>query len=68
MGKFRTVSLPENLYNKVKKICKEKKFGSVSAYVTYILREIIATKPKDKKVTDKEIAEIIVKLKRLGYL
>jgi len=67
-GKFRTVSLPEKLYAKIEKISKKTEFGSVSSYVAYILREIIAAKPKQKKVTDKEIAQIITKLKRLGYL
>ena len=41
--KYTTVSIPKPLYDKIKELIKDTGFTSVSDYVTYVLREIVAS-------------------------
>lgn len=59
------VSIPSKLAEKIKTNIKKTDIGSVSEYVTFILRMILAEKA-DIKSTDE--AKIKQKLKNLGYL
>lgn len=65
--KFTTVSIPVPLFEKAKKQIEGTGFTSVSSYVGYILREIIA-KSEKKPFSEESEKEIRKKLKALGYL
>ncbi len=64
---FTTVSIPVPLFEKVKKQIDGTGFTSVSSYVGYILREVVAEKGETPFTKDDE-KEIRKKLKNLGYL
>ncbi|HIE53693.1 MAG TPA: hypothetical protein EYP90_00680 [Chromatiaceae bacterium] len=70
-SKYTTVSIPVTLYNRIKELIKDTGFTSVSQYVTYILREVVAAheEAKYKEVfSEEDRRKIIEKLKRLGYI
>jgi Arc/MetJ-type ribon-helix-helix transcriptional regulator len=67
-NKYSTVSLPTPLVEEIKKNIEGTGMHSASAYVTYILRQILSS-PKDQEVIDKKTAEDIkTRMKSLGYL
>ena len=68
--KFTTVSIPTPLFKKVKGRIKGTGFTSVSSYVAYVLREIVAEEEKeDKKPFSKEDEERVkARLRALGYI
>ena len=59
------VSIPKKLAEKVKQNIKKTDMSSVSEYVTFILRMILAEKTDIKKSDEGKIRQ---KLKNLGYL
>ena len=70
-GKYTTVSIPVTLYERIKKIIEGTGFTSVSQFVTYVLREVVASYEREQgeePFTEEEKQQIIEKLKRLGYL
>jgi len=55
----------------VKKMIEGTGFSSVSSFVTYVLREIVAMYEEEKAAepfSEEERRQIIEKLKKLGYL
>ncbi len=69
--KYTTVSIPLTLYNRIKKLIEGTGFTSVSQYVTYVLREVIASHEESKyeePFTEEDKQKIIEKLKKLGYI
>ena len=69
--KYTTVNLPIQLYEKIKKRTEGTGFTSVSDYVTYVLREVLASLDEDEKeeVFSKEEEEKVKeRLRALGYL
>jgi len=68
--KFTTVSIPTPLFKKVEERIRGTGFTSVSSYVTYVLREIIAEKEGEpEEPFDKEDEERVrARLKALGYI
>jgi Arc/MetJ-type ribon-helix-helix transcriptional regulator len=70
--KYTTVSIPKTLHDRLEKLIEKKTgFKSVSDYVTYVLREVVAmheTKEVPEPFTSKDIEEIRARLKALGYL
>jgi Arc/MetJ-type ribon-helix-helix transcriptional regulator len=69
--KYTTVSLPIPLYEKVQAMIEDTGFTSVSDYVTFVLRELIAGTSSDKtKQVFTRADEKMVKgrLKALGYI
>lgn len=69
--KYTTVSIPTPLVEKIKKRIEGTGFTSVSSYVTYILREVIANmdEDEDEDVFSKEDEEKVKeRLRALGYL
>ncbi len=69
--KYTTVSIPVQLYEKIKKRIEGTGFTSVSDYVTYVLREVLASLEEEEKeeVFSKEEEEKIKeRLRALGYL
>ena len=69
--KYTTVSIPKPLYDKVKKLIEGTGFTSVSDYVTYVLREIIASieeEEKEEVFSKEEEEKIKARLRALGYI
>lgn len=67
--KYTSVSIPIQLYEKIKKRLSETDFSSVSDYVTYILREVLATVEEEEEVfTEEDEKKIKERLRSLGYL
>ncbi len=69
--KYTTVSIPVTLYNRIKNLIKDTGFTSVSDYVTYVLREIVAmheAAKSEEPFTPEDVERIKRKLKALGYL
>ena len=67
--KFTTVSIPSPLFKKVEERIKETGFTSVSSYVTYVLREIIAEDTQEEEPFTKEDEERVKeRLRALGYI
>jgi len=67
---FTTVSIPRVLFRKIKRRIAKTGFTSVSSYVIYVLREVIASPraSKAKKVySDDDIKRVRERLRRLGY-
>ncbi len=70
--KYTTVSIPQTLHERLEKLISKKTgFKSVSDYVTYVLREVVAmheTKETPEPFTSQDVEEIKARLKALGYL
>ena len=62
----RVVSLPTELYGKVKERVRDTEFASVDEYVTFVLEEVL--KEEEKVLSDEEEEEVKKRLKALGYL
>ena len=67
--KYTTVSIPTPLFKKIEERIKGTGFTSVSSYVTYVLREIIAEDEEEEEPFTKEDEERVKeRLRALGYL
>ena len=68
--KFTTVSIPTQLFKKVEERIRGTGFTSVSSYVTYVLREIVAEdQEKQEQPFSKEDEERVkARLRALGYI
>jgi len=70
--KYTTVSIPVTLYNRIKELIRGTGFTSVSQFVTYVLREIVAEMERERLesegISEEEKRKIIERLKRLGYI
>lgn len=70
-GKYTTVSIPKTLYNRIRKLIEGSGFKSVSDYVTYVLREVVAMHESEKyeePFSEKDLEEIRKRLRALGYI
>ena len=69
--KYTTISIPTHLYVKIKARIEGTGFTSASDYVTYVLREIIASleeEDKEKPFSKDEELKVKERLRALGYL
>ncbi len=67
--KFTTVSIPSPLFKKVEERIKGTGFTSVSSYVAYVLREIIAEEEEEEEPFSEEDKERVKeRLRALGYI
>ncbi len=68
--KFTTVSIPTPLFKKVQERIKDTGFTSVSSYVTYVLREIVAEGEEEEgePFTKEDEERVKDRLRALGYL
>ncbi len=69
--KHTTVSIPIPLYKKIKARINGTGFTSVSDYVTYVLREVLASLEEDDKeeaFSEEEEEKVKERLRALGYL
>ena len=70
-GKYTTVSIPVTLYKRIKRLIEGTGFTSVSSFVTYVLREVVAQYEAEKEgevFGEEERKAIIERLRKLGYL
>ena len=67
--KFTTVSIPNPLFKKIEERIKGTGFTSVSGYVTYVLREVVAEEEdKAEPFTNEDEERVKERLRALGYL
>lgn len=68
--KFTTVSIPTQLFQKVEERIKGTGFTSVSSYVTYVLREIVAEEDEEleEAFTKEDEERVKARLRALGYI
>jgi len=68
--KFTTVSIPTPLFRKIEERIKDTGFVSVSSYVTYVLREIVAesTHEGEEPFSDEDEKRVKERLRALGYI
>lgn len=67
--KFTTVSIPTPLFKKVEERIKGTGFTSVSSYVAYVLREIIAEEEAEEEpFTEEDKERVKERLRALGYI
>lgn len=66
--KFTTVSIPAPLFKKVEERIKGTGFTSVSSYVAYVLREIIAEEEEDEPFSEEDKERVKGRLRALGYI
>lgn len=64
---YGTISIPMPLINKIKKKIKGTGMNSVSAYVTFILRQILSSDSTGEVLNKNEEDEIKKRLNSLGY-
>lgn len=63
------ISIPKNLAEKIKKEIKEgSDFKSLSDYITFVLREVVAEVEEEEGLTDEDEEKIKDRLRSLGYL
>jgi Arc/MetJ-type ribon-helix-helix transcriptional regulator len=71
-SKYTTVSIPVALHERLEKLIRNKGgFKSVSDYVTYVLREVVAMHESSEvpeAFTSEDVEAIRSRLKALGYL
>ena len=65
--KYTTITIPAPLFAKIQEMIKKTGFGSVSDYVTYVLRETMSEMAKGEKRGSKETESVVAKLRALGY-
>lgn len=66
-----TLKIPRPLYEKLKVVIDDSSYRSVNEFVVYVLRDLVAEQPDASSLdalTEKEIAIIRDRLRRLGYL
>lgn len=64
-----TIKIPRPLYQKLQKIIEGSGYNSVTDFIVFVLRDLIASsKPTEGSWDEKEIQEIKKRLKNLGYL
>ena len=65
-----TIKIPKPLYNRISEIIENTGFSSVTDFIVYVLRDVIAMRSDDpaKYLNQTEIESIRQRLKSLGYL
>jgi Arc/MetJ-type ribon-helix-helix transcriptional regulator len=66
---FTTVSIPTTLYKKIEEFIKGTEYGSVSSYITKVLRESLSKgEPATEAFSKDEEEKVKERLKALGYI
>jgi hypothetical protein len=64
-----TIKIPRQLYGKLKQILEGSGYNSVTDFIVYVLRDLVATTRKaEGKINEAEFEEIKQRLRNLGYL
>ncbi len=69
-GKYVTIEIPQELYERIEKRVQDTEFSSVSEYITYVLREVLASLEEEEEevFTKEEEEKVKERLRALGYL
>ena len=67
-NKFSSVSLPKELIEKIKRRVKGTGFTSVSSFVEYVMRELVAEEKEKRAFSDDDSRRVRDRLKALGYI
>ncbi len=69
---YTTVSIPVTLYRRIQELIRDTGFTSVSQFVVYVLRDVVAEMEREKLqaegLSEEERERILEKLRRLGYI
>jgi len=68
MAEEYNLSIPASLAKKIKERIEGTAFDSISHYVTYVLRELLAEDEKENELTKEDEEKIKERLRALGYL
>ncbi|MCD6170971.1 MAG: CopG family transcriptional regulator [Thermoplasmata archaeon] len=68
MAEEYNLSIPASLAKKIKERIEGTGFDSISSYVTYVLRELLAEDEKENELTKEDEEKIKERLRALGYL
>lgn len=69
MSEIVEVKIPRDIYEKIEERIKDTEFSSVDEYVTYVLREVLASLEEEEEVfTEEEEEKVKERLRALGYL
>ncbi len=65
-----TIKIPRQLYDKVAAVIEDSGYNSVTDFVTYVLRDLIASRESGGKssISNSDIESVKARLKSLGYL
>ena len=65
-----TIKIPKPLYNRISEIIEDTGFSSVTDFIVYVLRDVIAMKADEssKYLSKTEVESIRKRLQSLGYL
>jgi metal-responsive CopG/Arc/MetJ family transcriptional regulator len=65
-----TIKIPKPLYSRISEIIVDTGFSSVTDFIVYVLRDVIALRSVDSslQLNQSEIESIRQRLKSLGYL
>jgi Arc/MetJ-type ribon-helix-helix transcriptional regulator len=66
--KFKTVSIPAALFERIEERIKGTDFTSVSGYVKYVLEEILSEGEEKKSFAKEDEEQIKERLRALGYI
>jgi len=71
--RFTSVSIPTPLFDKIKERIDGTDFASVSSYVVYVLREVLAAvadekRPEREALSKEDEEKVKERLRALGYL
>ena len=70
----KTISIPDEIYEKMEKRAKESDFKTADEYVEYVLKQIIERleeekeEPEEEAYSDEDEEKVKERLKALGYL
>ena len=65
------IKIPKEIYEKIEERIKDTEFKSVSEYVTYVLREVLASLEEEEAeevFSEEEEEKVKERLRALGYL
>jgi len=68
-SQFTTISIPTSLYKKIEERIDDEEFTSVSAYVTFVLNEVLSDEEDDVgQFSEEDEEKVKERLRSLGYL
>ena len=63
-----TIKIPRPLYTKLQSIIEDSGYNSVTDFVVYVLRDLVASSRRsEQEFTEQELIEVKQRLRNLGY-
>ena len=64
-----TIKIPRPLYDKLKKVIEGSGYNSVTDFIVFVIRDLVAQAAvSEKQLSETELEKIKQRLKNLGYL